>query len=231
MKKIPWSVLLYGVGGVGKSSLATHAPKPYFVDLENGLKRIECQKTRTVLKSWQDVEAVLNWAASDDASQFETIVVDTITELESLLEKDICKAHGRPTLPDFGYGKGFDLLERRWYGVFDLVDNILRAGRNVLFTGHDKIEKYDSPTEEPYDRYSPKLHKKSSPVVIAKVDGVLFMHWETVVRSKEQSDKMIASTTKRRLINTEEGAAWIAKNRFRLPEQIESSPQLFDLLK
>ena len=40
----PPRVLLYGVEGIGKSTFGSQAPKPIFIQTEDGLDEIECDR-------------------------------------------------------------------------------------------------------------------------------------------------------------------------------------------
>ena len=43
-KKTGCPLLIYGPPGIGKSTLASLAPKPIFIDVENGLRRLKVEK-------------------------------------------------------------------------------------------------------------------------------------------------------------------------------------------
>lgn len=52
----PRRLMLYGVHGVGKSSMAAMAPRPIFVQTEDGLAGIECERFPLAGK-YEDVRA------------------------------------------------------------------------------------------------------------------------------------------------------------------------------
>lgn len=230
--KAPWSMLIFGQPGLGKSTLAAHAPTPYFIDLENGLRRVALdprQKTKTVIRDWPQLEPILRWAATE-ACPFQTLVIDTSSKLEELLVRRILAQTGSKSLADkaFAYGKDGVFLEAAWVDVMGHVDAIVASGRNVLFTGHERIEKFEDPTSENYDRYVPRMHKKSSSVLVSGVDAVLFAAYERVLVAKDGSDKKRATTSRRRLLYCNDGASYVAKNRFGLEDVVEMDASLFD---
>jgi hypothetical protein len=55
---LPPRILVYGTEGVGKSSLAATTPKPIFIQTEDGLGEIDCDKF-PLAKSLEDVVAAL----------------------------------------------------------------------------------------------------------------------------------------------------------------------------
>lgn len=218
-EKRPWKALLYGVPGIGKSLLANSAPNPIFVNLEDGLKRIDCHKTN-VISTWPQLLEALNHIYTK--TDYETVVIDTVTALEKIItQKTIAEdKKERATLADWGYGTGYEVLAAN-FSLF--MQQLAKASpeKNILFIGHDKIERYEDPTNEGYDRYSLQVHKKIAPVLIANLDAVLFAQYESYVRTTEKSDRTIGVGTGKRMLHTVERPAFVAKNRYSLPETLE----------
>ena len=65
----PRRVLLYGQEGVGKSTWAAMAPRPIFLDFEDGLGDIEVEKTER-LTTFGDTLSALGWLYSAMAIGF-----------------------------------------------------------------------------------------------------------------------------------------------------------------
>lgn len=207
-----WFICLYGRPGIGKSTFASWAPQPLFIDIAGGLDRIDCQRTKT-LKSWSEVEDALRFAY---VSEFKTIVVDEVGALEELLTKKVLEEGGKASLGDFGYGKGYELLAQEWMKALKVFDKVRANDKNILFVGHDVIEKFQDPTSEDYDRYSINLHKKALTPFVGRMDAVFFTQFETFVKEKESKGKKRAVGGERRLLHTQNHPAYIAKNRFGL---------------
>lgn len=224
----PWKILIYGTPGVGKSTLATYAPKPFFLDLENGLERVECEKTTAVLRTFAEVDSWLRWLYTSD---YQTIVIDTADEMEAILARKLCVDHNKESIEDFGYGKGQVLLGLEWRKVIDVLNRFTAAGKNVILVGHERIEKVEDPTSENYDRFQLNLHKKTAPIVTAKMDAVLFARGEMILHERKGSiEKKRATGTGSRVLHCLEAPCWVAKNRFGLPERMEMNPNLFNLI-
>lgn len=215
----PWKALLYGVPGIGKSLLANSAPKPVFLNLEDGLKRIDCAKT-PLISTWPQLMEALNFIYTK--TDYETIVIDTVTALEKIItQKTIADdKKERPTLADWGYGTGYEVLAAN-FSLF--MQQLAKATpeKNILFIGHDKIERYEDPTNDGYDRYSLQVHKKIAPILISNLDAVLFAQYESYVRTTDTSEKAIGIGTGKRILHTVERPAFVAKNRYSLPEILE----------
>ena len=139
-----WKVLIYGTPGCGKSTLATHAPKPFFLDLEGGLNRIDCERSPR-LQTLDAIKMALRFAISEG---YKTVVVDTIDEVERLLAETVCDRGGKATLIDFGYGKGHDLLVEEWKDFVGILNAVQARGVNVILIGHEQVKKFEDPTAE-----------------------------------------------------------------------------------
>jgi len=88
-----FKVLLYGVAGTGKTTMAATFPKPLFLDLEGGM--LSTRRVGPVLrypknpsediKSYPQVVDFYNAIVADKNPQFETIVIDSLNELQLLV--------------------------------------------------------------------------------------------------------------------------------------------------
>ena len=225
-----WKALIYGAPGVGKSSLGAFAPSPLFIDLENGLARVNCAKTPK-LSSMEEVKDALRYVVQ--SQKYKTAVIDTIDELEKLLTQKVLlewnaanKVKAK-TLADIPYGRGGDLIVNEWRNLIEVFNILVERGKNVLLIGHEQVVKFENPTDANYDFFTVNIHKKAAPVVMAKLDAVLFARFEAIVK-ESQSGKGKAVATGERVLMTNQGASWIAKNRFQLPERMPLDGKLFE---
>lgn len=78
-------VIIAGVPGIGKTTLALSAPKPLLIDLDKGVDRVETRyRTDTdVVKDYNELKRDLE---SSDLSAYETIVIDTGGRLLEMLK-------------------------------------------------------------------------------------------------------------------------------------------------
>ena len=93
----------------------------------------------------------------------------------------------------------------------------------VILIAHAEIKRFDSPEVEPFDRYQPKLQARSSALVQEGCDAVLFANFKTIVKKDDVGFNKTVSrgiTTGERLIYTTEKPAYLAKNRFGLPDSL-----------
>ena len=221
----PPRILGYGVAGIGKTTFATEAPNPIVVQTEDGLGSIAVP-TFGLLRSFDEVMQAIG-SLYDEAHEFRTIVVDSLDWLEPLIWQHTAQQHNQPNIEAFGYGKGYLAALDGWRTILEGL-NALRDERNmaVILLAHAEIKRFDSPETEPYDRYQPKLHVRASALVQEHVDAVLFANYRiSTLKSDTGFGKKVVRGVSGgdRLLHTVERPAFLAKNRFGLPETLPLS--------
>ena len=221
----PPILLLYGVAGIGKTLWGTSAPNAIVVQTEDGLGLIDAP-TFGMLRSF---DAVMEALASlySEPHDFQTVVVDSLDWLEPLIWQHTAEQHSQPNIEAFGYGKGYLAALDTWRSFLDGIDALRNdRGMGVVMIAHAEIRRFDSPETEPYDRYQPKLHTRASALVQEHVDAVLFANYRvTTLKSDVGFNKKVVRGISGgdRLLHTAERPAFLAKNRFGLPETLPLS--------
>ena len=219
---IPPLVMVYGTHGVGKTSFAASAPSPIFIQTEDGLGLIDAP-TFGLLRSMDEVMQAIGSLYSQD-HQYQTVVLDSADHLENLVWAQACKDNEWNSIEQPGYGRGYVAALDQWR----LVIEGLRALRDdkkmtVLIIAHSQINRFDAPDNEPYDRYSPKLHKGASALLQEAMDAVLFANYRiSTVKSDAGFGKKVTRAVGGgdRVLYTEERPAFLAKQRYNLPAMI-----------
>lgn len=168
-------VVLYGPGGIGKTTLACLAPGPVaIIDLDDSLPRLwpalreaGCADVRRVDvgESWAEMRRALQSPGWDDVR---TIVIDTLTRAEEL-----CVAHTLAVVPndkgqvvrrieDYGYGKGYQFVFDEFLPLLGDLDQHKRAGRDVILVCHDCTASVPNPAGNDWIRYEPRLQSPPS---------------------------------------------------------------------
>ena len=96
----------------------------------------------------------------------------------------------------------------------------------IVQIAHTDIKRFDSPKSEPYDRYVIKLHSKASALLQEHSDIVLFANFRiSTIKSDVGFNKKVirALGSGERLLHTAERPAFLAKNRYALPDTLEMS--------
>ena len=88
-KPAPRRVLLYGVHGVGKSTFAAQAPKPIFIQTEDGVGAIDCDRF-PLANSFDDVMKALVELYGED-HPYQSTVIDSSDWLQHLIFRHVCQ--------------------------------------------------------------------------------------------------------------------------------------------
>jgi hypothetical protein len=216
-------ILIHGVHGVGKTTFAASAPNPVFLLTEDGLGTLDVPHF-PLARTFDEVMQGLGALYSEDHS-FQSLVLDSVDWLEPIVWAKVCKDNGWRTIEDAGYGRGYVAALDVWREVAEGL-NALRddKGMAIIQIAHTDIKRFDSPETEPYDRYVIKLHSKASALLQEHSDIVLFANYRiSTVKSDVGFNKKVtrALGAGERLIHTAERPAFLAKNRYGLPDTLE----------
>ena len=220
-------VLLYGPGGVGKSTWAAGAWKPLFLKCENGVDDLDVASVpiEGAYKTWpqffSDLQELCN---NPPLYDFSTLVIDSLDWLEKIIWQDICAAHGQSDISEFSWGKGYGLASQHWRKVIKTLDLARENGIFVVLLAHSKIERFESPDTDSFDRYSVNLDKRAAAICVEWVDECLFANFRTAVRESGEGvhKKKKGIGTGRYLLTTNRPTA-VAKSRLQMPDEIDLS--------
>lgn len=219
----PPSILLYGVDGVGKTSLAAEFPSPIYLATEGERPPSDVEMaTPGTVESLDDVFNVFRDLLETE-HDFKTVIVDSLDGLEPLVWRATCARLGINSIEEPGYGRGYIETDTEWSDYLGGVAALTRAGLYVVQLAHPEVIRFDSPITDPYSRYQPKLHKRANALVREKADVVAFMNYRVTIKEKEvarQTKVAHAEGGKERQIHLNEGAGFNAKNRFSMPDAI-----------
>jgi hypothetical protein len=215
-------IVLYGPGGIGKTTLAAQLPGPVsFIDLDESLGRLG-DRVGDVLP----VAGVAAWAAlraalqADGWDKIKTIVLDTGTKAEELAVAHtlgtIKKEQGAvaENVEAYGYGKGYVHVFDTFLPLLSDLDRHARAGRHVAIICHDCTATVPNPAGEDWLRYEPRLQSPASGKASIRLrvkewaDHVLFMGYDVAV-SKDGKGQGAGTRT----IYTRELPHFMAKSR------------------
>ena len=219
----PQRVVVYGTGGIGKSSLAALAPNPIFLDLESGTEELDVP--RISIQSWTDLRACLQSSKLDG---YGSIVIDGGTKAEELAAEWTLqtvphdKGHHIDRLEDYGYGKGLNHVYETYLLLMQEMDSQIRRGRNIILVCHDCINEVPNPVGENYIRYEPHLQSPKSGKasirnrVVQWAAHVLFLSYDVAAT---KAGKGVGSGT--RTIYTQEMPSHIAKTHGAASKDVE----------
>jgi hypothetical protein len=181
-------VLIYGPGGIGKSSLAAAGPASIFADIEHSTEDLNVERIEGV-ENWADLRV---WLLRGYFTGIHTIVIDSATRAEQW-----CIAHVVANVPhekglriksveDYGWGKGYTLVYEEWRRLLGDLESHYRQGRNIVLVAHDIDGKAPNPDGEDFLRHQPRLQNtKEASIMRATVewcDHVLYIGYDAAVK-------------------------------------------------
>ncbi len=210
-------VVLYGVEGIGKTTLAAQAPEPLFIDTEGGTAHMDVR--RITPESWDELLAVVDEVAATPGV-CRTLVIDTADWAETMAIDHICRKYRQPGLEAFGYGKGYTYLGEEFARLLAACDRVIASGAHVIINAHAKQRKIELPDETgSFDSWGLKLSKQCGPLLKEWPDDLLFLNYKTYVitteekKHKAQGGKRVITTCHRPTVD--------AKNRHGLPDEMD----------
>ncbi len=222
----PPITIVHGTHGIGKTSLAASAPAPVFIQTEDGLGPIDAPSYLPDGRMPRTLDEVMAGIGSlyEDEHDFKTLVLDSLDHLEPMIWAQACLDNAWENIEKAGYGKGYTAALDHWRAVFSALA-MLRddKGMGIILLAHTAIQRFESPETEPYDRYVIKLHKAASALVQEKADIVLFANYRVSTVSTDMGFKKKATRAVGngdRILFTTERPAFLAKNRYSMPDQI-----------
>lgn len=228
VRKTAKRVVIHGVEGIGKSTLASQFPGAIVIDTEDGTNHLDV--ARVTVASWDECEGSLHDLARDRHG-FQSVVIDSIDWAERLLIEHLLRKSNKRSIEDFGFGKGYTMVAEAMGRLLAVCDTLVTAGMNVVLVGHTTVKRTSPPDmDEGYDRFELKLTKQSAPLVKEWADCILFANYRTKL-VEGQDGRTRAKGGKERVLHTERTAAWDAKNRYglaaELPMTIDALAPLF----
>lgn len=214
--------VLYGPEGIGKSTFASMAPNPLYIDTEGSTTRLDVRRIQPAPESWMMILEQVRFVLANP-SVCGTLIVDTADWAQKYCVDSVCAQRKMSSIEDAGYGKGYVFVYEEFGRLLNLLDQVVDQGVNVIITAHAAMRKFDQPDEMgSYDRWELKLinSKNSSIAGMVKewADMVLFANYETIVVKNDQ--KKGKAQGGQRVMYTTHHPCWDAKNRFGLPEKL-----------
>lgn len=188
-------IVIYGIHGSAKTTLASKLRNALFLDYENGTHGIECDKVDAaeLPRTYTNLKGLFA-ALKRDHQGYETIVIDTGDALESALDQSYSKEKGIESIFAVNdYGRTVNDHNAQIASILDAASNLAESGMNVVWICHEqkrKIEPLEGP-KIPNDHSELKLSKGASKLLMQSVDWAIFCARKTfhVEADKKSGEK------------------------------------------
>ena len=224
----PPKILLHAVPGWGKTTFAASAPRPIFLQTEEGQRRIQgdhqiapTASGGRVFREWSDFMDCLRELAKE-RERYDTIVIDTMDAGWPMLFDHTCSSRkgNHKSIEDFGYGKGWVYVQDDFTGLLRGLDVLNeKFGYTIIVLCHTSQSRVAPPDMEPYTEYRPVGNERLINLLAGWATDIFFgrYHMEEVTDS---NNRVRQKGKGERRIYTEDRPAFCAKNRDNLPFEL-----------
>jgi len=245
-KPKPPMITLVATPGVGKTTLAGLFPNPIFIQAEYAgtvFESSDCApdmfpviprpNARGGISSQKAIMDQITHLGTTE-HDYKTLVIDTCTTLNGLLEAEVTQNYGVDNVADAagGYHKGYLVVAQMHQRIVAACDRLREVkGIAVVFLAHCGIQKMKNrPDADEYTVFTLDMHKESIQPYVNLVDAVLYMRNQEFVMGvkKDKKDNVtrsgkVSQTGQRQIVTCGDGQQGFinAKNRYGLPPVID----------
>ena len=232
---LPPRDLIYGVQGIGKSTLASQMEKPVFLAAEDGLSGLPGIQHWEIRSFPDAIEAI---TALHDEHTFKSVVLDTVSAFEPMLHRQLLNDWQVDSIDKVGAnGGGFYKWRTEalplWQDILDGLDSLrINKGMRIILIGHSIDKEVKPPEADPYRKYTVDLlNDKASALLYRWADVVGFCNYKISVTGTTRDKRGKVTKAGRavgsgeRVMYLSERPAFFAKNRFDLPNEIQLTCQ------
>ena len=213
-------VVIYAPEGYGKSTFASKAEDPLFIDTEGSTKMLDVARLNADMSDWDNILDAAQYVI-DHPDCCKTLVIDTVDWAENACIRKLNERHKTANILTLDYGKGSQYVTAEFERLLTRLDYIIEKGINVFLTAHAAMRKQELPNEMgAFDRWELKLQSKQVKAMVKEwADVVLFGNYKTYVVEDSKTKSKKAQGNKRVMYATHH-PCWDAKNRHGLPDEM-----------
>jgi len=234
--KLPkrYRACFYGRSGQGKTRLASTAPKPLLIDVnDEGTASVRNDYDPDVyeVKFWQEINDVF-WFLQAGDHDYETVILDGVTSLQSLCMKFVLgdessrDASRDPDMPSRQvYGKVGELMKTQ-------IINYRNLPMHVIFTALERKKVTGDDADDDMDMEifsSPQVTPSVADTLEAAVGMIGYISTTQVYGPKKKGEKKRSRVTRIRLL-VGPSSRYLTKDRYGLMVPYVDSPNVQTML-
>lgn len=212
-------IVIYGVHGIGKTTLVSKLPDALFLDYENGTHGIDVAKAdeADLPTSFAALNGVFK-EFSHDHQGFRNLIIDTADKLEENLDHSYSASLKNSVDSVFtvnDYGRTVSGFTTEFGAMLDNGSKLVESGMNLIVLAHEQSRKKEVlEGTQTYDHSELKLSKGNTKLLMQWADVVIFCAYKTfiVAGDKAKNEKSHAEGGKRWCF-TVYSNDWEAKHR------------------
>lgn len=220
-KNVGKKLVIYGASGAGKTSLASMAPDPVFIDLDNGTTGLQIRLIPGIT-DFDDLREAVKQSIRFIPEKG-TLVIDTVSKVDEYLTEHLKSTLNLTSIKKLGYDRFPSSVEAFRLLVAEF-DPLIRSGRNVVLCAHEATINFKNALGDDFRQMGPKLTHSANDScrdeLCAWADHVFRIGYEevavaNVVESGPQKNRIgkVANASSVRYIYTSGTASMIAKSR------------------
>lgn len=222
----PPIVTLYGGAKLGKTTLASEFPAPYYCRTGEGERQSSGapMKSFGVSESYEDVINQMDFMLdADNEHDRRTFVLDALDGMEVFINAEACASNGWANIEEPGFGKGYAAAHDIWLEFIKKALALKKAGFYVVLISHVKAKTVPGVTTDSYPRYMLNLRDDAGSAVCDASDLIGFLHQRVSIAKEDLGFK---KTAKRGTgggevnIAVQERPGFIAGSRYAFPKPI-----------
>ena len=107
----PKSFIIWGESMSGKTYLSRQFPNPLIINTDGNGQKVDtpCIEIKNFLHFLEVIEAV-----KKENHTFETIIIDLIDDIQTMLSNHVCEKYGVEHEADVPFGKAFGEVKSKW---------------------------------------------------------------------------------------------------------------------
>jgi hypothetical protein len=216
----PPIVTIYGGAKLGKTTLASEFPAPYYCRTGEG----ERQSAGTPMKSfgvsetYGDVLDQIEFMLEAEHDR-RTFVLDALDGLEVMIHAEACARNDWADIESPGFGKGYAAVQAIWLEFIKLVLKMKKAGFYVVLISHVKAKTVPGVTTDSYPRYMLNLRDDAGSAICDASDLIGFIHQQVSIKKEDLGFKKTANRGQGGgdvAIAVQERPGYIAGNRYQI---------------